>query len=235
MTTQTLPSPKRLDRVVRRLSALRGDTSGLALTEFAFTAPLILSLGMLGVETANFTITHMQVSQIAMQVADTASRVGEDSILVNRRLFEDDVNDVFVGADKLGAGIGMLTNGRIILSSLEQNSDGGQWIHWQRCTGAKNYTSSYGVEGDGASGTDFPGMGESGSEITASSGTAVMFVEVAFDYQGVTPFNEITNTEIVYTAAYNIRENRDLTQIYNNTSDPDPVNACNTFNATVAT
>jgi hypothetical protein len=217
-----------------KLAALRKDTSGLALTEFAFTAPLLLSLGMLGVETANYTIVHMKVSQIAMQVADNASRVGEDSVLVNRKLYEDDVNDVFVGADKLGAGIGMLTNGRIILSSLQQNDDGGQWIQWQRCTGAKNYTSSYGVEDDGASGTSFAGMGESGSEITASSGTAVMFVEVAYDYQGLTPFNEITNTEIVYTAAYNVRDARDLTQIYN-TSTPDPVANCSTFNATVAT
>ena len=216
----------------RRLARLRDDCSGLALTEFAFTAPLILSLGMLGVETANYTITHMKVSQIAMQVADTAARVGEESVLVNRKLYEEDVNDVFIGADKLGAGIGMLANGRIILSSLEQNGDGGQWIHWQRCTGAKNYQSSYGTEGTGSSGTDFAGMGETGSEITASSGTAVMFVEIAYDYQGVTPFNQITDPEIVYTAAFNVRDARDLTQIYN-TATPATVSSCDQFNASV--
>lgn len=233
-----IPAPlklkQKLTRGAKKLASLRADTSGLALTEFAFTAPLLLSLGMLGVETAHYTIVHMKVSQIAMQVADTSSRVGEDSVLVNRKMYEDDVNDVFIGADKLGTGIGLLTNGRIILSSLQQNSDGGQWIQWQRCTGAKNFTSSYGVEDAGSSGTSFPGMGESGSEITASAGTAVMFVEVAYDYQGLTPFNQITNSEIVYTAAYNVRDARDLTQIYN-TATPVGVNNCSTFSATVAT
>jgi len=234
MTCTNTPSLSLYERCVHRLAALRSDCSGLALTEFAFTAPLILSMGMLGVETANYTITHMKVSQIAMQVADNASRVGEDSILVNRKLYEDDVNDVFVGAEKLGSGIGILSSGRIILSSLEVNDDGGQWIHWQRCTGAKNSTSAYGTEGTGATGTDFPGMGDPGAEIIASSGTAVMFVEIIYDYQGVTPFNNITNTEMRYTAAYNVRDARDLTQIYN-TATPVPVNDCNTFNASVST
>ncbi len=217
-----------------RLKLLRDESSGIAMTEFAFTAPIILSLGMLGVETANYSITHMRVSQIAMQVADTASRVGEQTTLVERKLYEEDLNDVFIGAEKLGSGINMLGNGRIILSSLEQNADGGQWIHWQRCVGAKNHTSSYGEAGDGSSGTSFPGMGDSGSEITASSGTAVMFVEVAYDYQGLTPLNFLTSETINYTAAFNIRDTRDLTQLYN-TSTPAGVNACNTFSATVAT
>src|SRR3546814_6547403 len=69
------------------------------------------------------------------------------------------------------------THGRIILSSLERNDDGGQWIHWQRCYGDLDVESSYGEAGDGEEGTDFPGMGFEGAEVTAAAGTAVMFVE----------------------------------------------------------
>ncbi len=42
------------------------DKSGLALVEFAFVAPIMLTLGLAGLETAHLAATHMQVSQIAM-------------------------------------------------------------------------------------------------------------------------------------------------------------------------
>src|SRR3546814_18191316 len=66
------------------------------------------------------------------------------------------------------------THGRIILSSLERNADGGQQIHWQRCYGDLDVASSYGEAGDGEEGTDFPGLGPDGSERTAAAGQAGM-------------------------------------------------------------
>lgn len=211
-------------RVARRLP---GDRSGLAMVEFAFAAPLVLGMGMLGTDTASLVITHMQVSQIAMQVADNASRVGEQDVLTARKVYEYDVNETFVGAEKLGENIRIFNQGRIIISSLQRNASGGQWIKWQRCRGAKVYDSSYGVEGNGATGTSFPGMGEPGRYITASSGTAVMFVEVAYDYRSVTPMNVFNNQQIVYTAAFNVRDNRDLNSLYTGGN----VARCSTYSA----
>lgn len=213
-----------LQRIPRRLAR---DRSGVAMIEFAFTAPIILSLGLLGTETAYFVITHMQVSQIAMQVADNTSRVGEQDVLVARRVFERDINEAFVGAEKLGQGIDIFDNGRIIVSSLQRNTDGGQTIRWQRCRGAKIHDSSFGVEGDGATGTSFPGMGETGREITAAQGTAVMFVEVSYDYDSLTPFDLYDGRTISYTAAYNVRDARDLTQLF----PGGPQAQCNTYSA----
>ncbi|MEP2140080.1 MAG: hypothetical protein ABJI41_11245 [Erythrobacter sp.] len=213
-----------------RLASLRSNCSGIAMTEFAFAAPILLGLGMLGSETAYFVISHMQVSQVAMQVADNASRVGDQDLLVARQVNEDDIIEVFVGADKLGEQIDILDRGRVVLSSLEQNSDGGQWIHWQRCRGAKNFNSSFGTEGTGASGTGFAGMGESGREITASPGTAVMFVEVSYTYEALTPFDFLDGEEIRYTAAFNIRDARDLTQLYPSAVGQTPA-SCSTFSA----
>ncbi len=216
--------------ITSRMNALRSNCSGIAMTEFAFAAPILLALGMLGGETAYFVISHMQVSQIAMQVADNASRVGASDVLTARQVTEDDINEVFVGADKLGESLDIFQNGRVILSSLEQNSDGGQWIHWQRCRGAKNFTSTYGGQNTGSNGTSFAGMGESGKEITASSGTAVMFVEVSYNYEALTPFDFLDGEEIRYTAAFNIRDARDLTQLYPSATGQASAN-CATFSA----
>lgn len=209
------------------LRNLKQDVSGLAMVEFAFAAPLVLGMGMLGTDTAALVIAHLQVSQVAMQLADNASRVGDDSSLVARRVFESDIIDTLLGAEKLGENIGIYQQGRVIISSLQRNADGGQWIAWQRCRGAKNYNSSFGVEGAGATGTSFPGMGVPGRYITASQGTAVMFVEVAYDYRSITPMNLFNNQQIVYTAAFNVRDNRDLSQLYAG----GPVARCSTYSA----
>ncbi|MFO6447367.1 TadE/TadG family type IV pilus assembly protein [Erythrobacter sp. NE805] len=217
----------RLRRLTRRFGR---DTSGLALVEFAFAAPLVLSMGMLGTDTALMVITHMQVSQVASQVADNASRIGEQDVLTARKVFESDVNDTFIGAEKLGENIRIFQQGRVIVSSLQRNSSGGQWIKWQRCRGAKVFNSSYGVEGAGATGTSFAGMGEPGRLITASAGTAVMFVEVAYDFDSITPLNLFDNQVIRYTAAFNVRDNRDLNSLYNSTPAA-PVARCNVYSA----
>ncbi|WP_199797829.1 TadE/TadG family type IV pilus assembly protein [Porphyrobacter sp. HT-58-2] len=212
---------------------LASNESGLALTEFAFAAPLVLGVGMLGSETAAIVITHLRVSQIAMQVADNASRVGEAEVIIQKRVFERDIAETLIGAEKLGEGIGIFDKGRIIISSLQRNSSGGQWIAWQRCRGAKNHTSSYGLEGAGATGTSFPGMGETGRLITAAPGTAVIFVEVSYDYEAITPFELFDGQEITYTAAFNIRDNRDLTggPGQNGMYTGGPVASCGTFSA----
>ena len=149
---------------------------------------------------------------------------------MSRKVYEDDVNGTFVGAEKLGDSYGIFQQGRIIVSSLQRNSDGGQWIAWQRCRGAKNHTSSYGTEGTGSSGTSFAGMGEPTNRITASSGTAVMFVEVSYTYEPITPFEFYGDTGIGYTAAFNVRDSRALTQLYQ-TTPASPVASCRTFSA----
>lgn len=211
--------------MTRFLRHLLADTGAVALTEFAVVAPVFLALGMLGLDTANYVITHMRISQVALQVADNAARVGELDVLVARKVYESDINDVMTGAVHYAGGLDIAANGRIILSSLERNADGGQWIHWQRCFGAKDHTSTYGQTGDGATGTAFTGMGEPGDEITASSGDAVMFVEVAYDYQSIAPFSAYDGEEIVYTGSFVVRDPRDLTGVHQK-SVPAPVASC---------
>lgn len=223
---------------IARLRQIGSDSSAVALVEFAFAAPLVLALGLMGTETANFAITHMQISQIAMQVADNASRVGESDVLVAKKVYEDDINEVFIGAEKLGARNAIFQRGRIIISSVQRNGlgggFGGQTIKWQRCRGAKVHDSSYGVQGDGSGDASFKGIGDAKhwkDRLRAEAGTAIMFVEVAYDYDPITPFDFYGDTEMVYTAAFNVRDSRDLTGLYNNEDDTMPVADCNTYSA----
>lgn len=204
-----------LTRLRRRAAEVRRCESGVALIEFAFSMPIILGMGMYGLEVTNYAMTHMQVSQIALALADNASRIGQDSALSLTQFRESDVNDTFEAAKKQAGRMDITTHGRIILSSLERNADGGQWIHWQRCVGLRRYDSSYGVEGDGVTGTSLSGMGPASERITAPDKNAVMFVEINYDYQPLISDTLIGKPKIHYTAAFIVRDERDLTMIYN--------------------
>ena len=73
-------------------------------------------------------------------------------------------------------------------------------------------------------------MGPPGQEVWAFPGDAVMFVEIAYDYQSLVgePFG-ITG-EVRATASFTVRDDRDLSQIYQRDADaPDPVADCDMF------
>lgn len=198
------------------LSRLRRDRSGLALIEFAYAMPAVMGMGMYGVETANLAQTHLRVSQVALMLADNASRAGADAAGGTiQQLREIDINDVMQGIRLQGARLDLANNGRVTLSSLETNADGGQWIHWQRCLGKMQgvgWDSSYGKAGDGKTGTGLAGMGRPGAEVKAPDSEAVIFVEVNYQYKPL--FGALTSfmapAKIQYTASYLVRDKRDL-------------------------
>lgn len=200
-----------------RFDHLWKDRSGLALVEFALSTPIILALGTYGIETSNLAMAHMRVSQVALNVADNMSRIGQDSALSLKQLREVDINNSFQAAVIQGGSYDITTHGRIILSSLENDTTNGDWIHWQRCKGLLNKPSSYGLAGDGAGSATFYGMGEVGKKILPPTNGAVMFVEIFYEYQPIFGMNLFGSTpiEIHYKAAYTVRDSRDLTQVYN--------------------
>lgn len=213
---------KALRSLLRRIGI---SERGVAAVEFAIIMPILLTALLYGAEMAWYMMVHLRASQVALQVADNASRIGDTSTLTARKIYEGDINDVMLGAQLDGGNtLNLLANGRVIVSSLQVNSAGQQVIKWQRCKGAKNVTSSYGVQGDIKTG----GMGPTGQEVTAPADDAVIFVELVYDYKPLISGALIANKTIRSTAAFNVRDSRDLTQIYQ-TTPAATVASCSTF------
>ena len=209
------------------LSKLARARSGVAAIEFALTLPFLTAAGLYGTELTWFMLVNMKVSQVAMQAADNASRIGDTATLQNRKIYESDINDLMIGANLDGGTmVNLLTNGRVIISSLEVDPQSRQYIHWQRCKGLKNVVSSYGVAGD----IKTAGMGPTGHEVTALAGDAVVFVEISYDYQPLVTGQFIQDRNIKAVASFNVRDSRDLTQIYQYTPAA-TVSSCSTFSA----
>jgi len=237
-----------LTRLTQPLRRLRGDRSGVALIEFAFAAPVVLALGLYGAEMGNQALTHMQISQIALSLADNASRMGQLQAGNIEQMREADVNDAFQAARLQGKTLKLGTYARITMSSLEnvqQSYDATapvQRIHWQRCMGMKSatdYQSSYGTTtitaGSTATQADAgttasSGMGDTGRKVVAPSGMGVIFIEVNYEYQPIVSSWLAQPFRMHYVASMIVRNNRDFRQIYNPANSATP-STCNLFQA----
>jgi Flp pilus assembly pilin Flp len=197
--------------ILRRLAA---DRSGASLVEFAMVFPVISVMGMFGIEIAFMASVNMQISQIALQVADNASRLEQtNNNTVAPTVTEGGIDSVMTGAIKVGERFNFTGNGRVIISSLERDpASGKQFIHWQRCSGSLLVPSEYGNDSNnnGLQGTILNGMGSGATKVQASNGVAVMFVEVIYDYQGIFGTLFVSNMRFRQEAAYLVRDTRDL-------------------------
>ncbi len=202
-------------RVTQTGKSLRKDNSGLALIEFAYSIPVLFGLSITGADAAMYVQMSQKVSQIALATADNASRLGLENGLQARRVFEGDVIQIFSGAEEQSGKTDFYDNARIILSSVELDGDNLPYIHWQRCAGGRQYSSTHGNQGAGKSDDSLEdGIGPAGRKVLPVPASAVMFVEISYQYKSLFGLEPFDGREIVQTAAFNVRETRDLAQLY---------------------
>ncbi len=234
-------SAHRFSTVMKRL---QHENSGLAMVEFAVSLPFFMTLSIGGVEIANYGQTIMQVNQIALHAADNGSRMGASSALAAKQISEIDINDVFTGARHEGRGIvlegfypwtdpgtGKIVsrgNARIFLSSVEPvanpNPTNRYKMAWQRCSGpGTHYQPTYGKP---STVTNVTGVGPTGRQTIAPPNGASMFAEVHYHYRPMlfSGFSDMTERDLIAIASMVVRDQRDLTQIYN--SDGVTVSGC---------
>lgn len=193
---------------------LLAASDGIAMTELALTLPMFLILLMGGTELANYMTVRMRVSQLALQVADNAARIGTGSQLQAKQIDEAQINDLLTGANLQADGLELDKRGRVIVSSLEEDpANAGKFrIHWQRCYGAAKHVPLFGKQGD----KNLTGMGPTTARITAMPNTATMFVELNYRYEPLIAnlYSVVEFTEFTETAAMTVRDRRDLSQVY---------------------
>ena len=135
MTSLLKRAQTRIAQRTKTFADLARDVSAVAMIEVAFCVPILAMIGFGGIEYANLLLSGTRVNQIGLSAADNAARIAFGSNLSQPRVREVDINEVFAGVEEQSKGMNFKANGRVILSSIERNPDGGQWIHWQRCYG----------------------------------------------------------------------------------------------------
>ncbi len=189
---------------LRRLLSIRHDQQGISIIEFGLAMPVLAVLIVMGLDLTNLVIANHRVRSIAAMTADNASRL-------RTQMSEEFINQLFVGVDKAGEPIKFKQQGRVILSSIQNNeekkaSKKGQWIRWQRCFGDISVNSAIGPQGTGKNDSDLPNV----DGLTAQPGSAIMFAEVAYDYKPLFPNGLIQPQRIQHKVAYIVRQRTDF-------------------------
>ena len=188
---------------------LMRSEDGIAMVEFAMVAPVMAVLTIGGLELANLAITHMRVSEIANTVSDNAGRVTSG-------MDEANIYEIFAGAGVLGNSIDFEPDGRVVISSLQDNGGKGgakgQMIEWQRCWGDLNVVPKYGKQGKGKNDATLKdGLGPPGRRIKSENGNAVMFAEVSYKHTPLFLNGFIEERTIRYETAFNVRDSSNRT------------------------
>lgn len=199
---------------VRLLRQILRDTAAVSVTEFAIVLPVFMTLGMYGAEIAWMNSASMEASQIAIALADNASRLGQtDNSGVTPTITGDDVASVLSGALQEGKAINLEGEGRVILSSLEAHPvTGKQYVHWQECKGDLKRDSAHGKPdplGNALSNLA-NGLALGKTKITAPPGSAVMVAEVWYTYKGLFGTMFVKPFVMHEQAAVIVRDNRNL-------------------------
>ena len=197
-----------MTRIRHWLGRLRRDESGIAFVEFAYSLVFLVPIMLGGLELTNYVVAKMRVSQIALHVADNASRIGIDSLLSAPKIYENQINDLFIGANLQAGSLNLATRGRVILSSVEPDpSNSGKYmIRWQRCYGSLAHNSSYGTAGT----NNRTAFGPTGRQVKAPTGGGVMLVEIKYDYQPLLLSSMVSSADLTDTAAMVVRDDRDF-------------------------
>lgn len=217
---------RRLDRCER----------GVALVEMAYVTPILLILTMGGAELANYATVQMRISQLTVQVADNASRMGSGQPLAAKVITETMINDVLSGAEAQASDLNLMgkqkesgvdvQKARIVLSDLEPvanpNSTSRFKIVWQKCRGGDtSFVSAYGTP---TTATNITGMGPAGQQVGPPDGQKMMFVEVRYRYQPlfIGKYGFVNYVYIKSEAAMLVRDDR-----ADGITNPDNVTASN--------
>lgn len=186
------------------LRRLRRDRSGVAVIEFALSLVFLLPIAMTGIELANLAVVTLRLNQLAMMVSDNVARY-------RGSIDEAQVDEVMTGVAFAGRGIDFGQQGRVIVSTLESNgltgSQAGYKITWQRCFGAKNVTSSYGLQGAGANNATLAtGMGPATNKVKPVDNSALIFAELRYTYQPIVGMGFMAPREMTALQSFTVRD-----------------------------
>jgi Flp pilus assembly protein TadG len=204
------------------------DSSGLALTEFAFAAPILLTMLAGGTELSNYAVVQTSISQVALQLADNGTRIGTKG--TNSEVYvvsESQINDILDGANQHAGSLDIygtheengetIGNGKVVISNVVDmptvTVDGQKQykILWQRCRGESDYEPAFGTFGQPSGQNIVGGIGPAGQKaFPPGDSDQLIFVEVQYRYQPIflNGYAIKDYSDIRYTAALLVRDSR---------------------------
>jgi Flp pilus assembly protein TadG len=168
------------------------DGRGVAAVEFALIAPILVVLALGCFEVPRYVMVIQRLSRTSAGVSDLVAQADEP-ITTNQ------MNDVFTAGKLMMQPYDVVTNGVIIVSSINNPNGAGVKITWQMRKGSVGTASKIGVQGA------TPGAGLPAAILPASN-EEVIAAEVYFTYTpifGTIIYNGSTLYRVSFTRPRN--------------------------------
>ncbi|MEE4200553.1 TadE/TadG family type IV pilus assembly protein [Erythrobacter sp.] len=155
----------------------------MALIEFAYTLPIFLGFGLIGIEFTNVVLAHQKSERIASTIAD---QVASNQIAPNER----QMGDMFEAVELIAAPFAFDPAGTVIVTAVvgiydEDDDEVQNKVAWQRCSAEDSFESTIGTEwtdtGDIADGpeVDLP------NDVALGQNQMVIISEIFFPYSEI--------------------------------------------------
>lgn len=171
------------DTFVRKLRELRQDLSGLAFIEFAYTLPIFVGFGLVGIEFANVVLAHQKSERIAATIAD---QVASNQVPPNER----QIRDMFDAAALIASPFDFNDNGNVIVTAVVgvrdiDDDEIQNKVAWQRCRAKDSFDSAFGEEWEGSDDVSEGPEIDLPNDIELTQNQMVVIAEVFFPYEPI--------------------------------------------------
>jgi len=176
-------------RIGDLFTKLKADCAGLALIEFAYTLPIFLGFGLVGIEFTNVVLAHQKTERVASTLAD---QVASNQIPPNERQIED----MFEAVQLIAEPFDFDPGGNAILTAVvgvydEDDDEVQNKVAWQRCSVKDSYESKVGKQWTGTSDIADGPEATLPNDIELGQNQMVIVSEVYF------PYTEIVSAALV--------------------------------------
>lgn len=166
------------------LRRFRRDSRGIAMIEFAFALPILITMTFGTVELSRYVLLHQKLDRIAMSIADLTAQSEE--------LAETDVANIFAAISHIGQPFDVTDSGLVILTSVSRSGNEIA-VDWQRFSnGAVVETSRIGQPGQAATLPD---------GLLLLDGDNVIVAEVFYDFAPMLT-GSLLGTQQLYHSAF---------------------------------
>lgn len=191
-------------RLRRGLRRLIGEREGVSLVEFAFVAPILVSLLIGSFEIARFVLLNQKLNRLASNSSDLVTR--------SAAMSEAELDNIFAAGEYITAPFRMGNKGVVIITSASNpgpNDTTPPVVNWQqRSDILVTFPSEVGVEA---------GQATLPAGLTLRVGQDIIISEVIYDFEPIM-FAEMTEKQLYHVSFHRPRLGP-LTEL---TPDPGP-------------
>ncbi|MDQ7249902.1 TadE/TadG family type IV pilus assembly protein [Dongia sedimenti] len=179
---------------LRRFGA---EDRGVAAIEFAMVLPIVVLLMLGCFEVPRYVLVYQRLARTSASVADLVAQADEP-------ISSPQMADIFSAGKMLMQPYDVVTNGEIVVSSINNPAGAGVILTWQRSNGAVTTASKIGVEGAQGNAVKIP------TALLPAADQEVLAAEVYFNYVPVFGTRIYQGSEL-YMVSYSRPRNKNLT------------------------